>query len=165
MSVWTPSRARAGSVLPPTPPASNCASLTYSSNRRKASGSPAAYFTAAAGRRILLLNLWVRATLAKKATKGIGRKSTHKVPGRTASAKPHGPSARPSTEAQSIASRLPEVTREQTESAKRKFEQGVVARGEAVEAGKPLPPGATHEIIGYRPDGSPILKRKRFSMR
>ena len=49
------------------------------------------------------------------------------------------------------------------EAARRKFEAGVVARNEAVPAGTPLPPGATHEIVGTRPDGTPILKRKRFS--
>jgi hypothetical protein len=50
-------------------------------------------------------------------------------------------------------------------AAKKKFEQGILARGEAVPAGKPLPPGATHEIVGTAPDGSPVLKRKRFSAR
>jgi len=45
-----------------------------------------------------------------------------------------------------------------------KFEQGILARGEAVRAGKPLPAGATHVIIEETPDGSLILKRKRFSM-
>lgn len=65
----------------------------------------------------------------------------------------------------SVAAQLPPVSSEQIEAARRKFEEGVVARGEAVEAGKPLPPGATHEIIGHRPDGTPILKRSRFSMR
>ena len=48
-------------------------------------------------------------------------------------------------------------------AASKKFAAGVVARGEAVPAGEPLPPGATHEIVGYEPDGTPILKRKRFS--
>jgi hypothetical protein len=48
-------------------------------------------------------------------------------------------------------------------SAKRKFEQGILVRGEAVKTGKRLTAGATHEIVGYRPDGSPILRRRRFS--
>jgi hypothetical protein len=67
--------------------------------------------------------------------------------------------AAPST----VASRLPKLSPAQIEAAQRKFEQGVVSRREAAEAGKPLPAGATHEISGRRPDGSPILKRKRFS--
>ena len=104
-------------------------------------------------------------TLAKKKTTNrTGRKSIGKVSGRAASAKAPRTSVRTS-ETEPIASHLPSITSEQTESARRKFEEGIVARGEAVEAGKPLPPGATHEIIGYRPDGSPILRRIRYSTR
>jgi hypothetical protein len=66
-------------------------------------------------------------------------------------------------EPQTVASRLPALSAAQIEAAKKKYEQGIIARREAVEAGKPLPPGATHEITGHRPDGSPILKRRRFS--
>lgn len=65
----------------------------------------------------------------------------------------------------SVASALPPLTAEEIEQAKKKFEEGVISRGEAVEAGKTLPPGATHEIVGHSPDGSPILKRRRFSLR
>jgi len=65
----------------------------------------------------------------------------------------------------SVASQLPPVSPEEVEAARKKFEQGIVSRGEAVEAGKPLPPGATHEIVGQHPDGTPILKRSRFSYR
>ncbi|MGH8798877.1 MAG: hypothetical protein ACREX7_01420 [Casimicrobiaceae bacterium] len=67
--------------------------------------------------------------------------------------------------AQTVAARLPAKSLQQVEAAQRKFERGIIARGEAVEAGKPLPAGATHEIVGRRPDGSPLLKRKRFSTR
>jgi len=47
------------------------------------------------------------------------------------------------------------------------FVQGLVARGEAVKVapGAPLPPGATHEIVGETPSGVPIVKRRRFSLR
>ena len=47
------------------------------------------------------------------------------------------------------------------------FVQGLVARGEAVKVapGAPLPPGATHEIVGETPAGVPIVKRRRFAMR
>ena len=65
----------------------------------------------------------------------------------------------------SVASRLPAMTPEKAKAAKRKFECGVIARGEAVPAGKPLPPGATHEIVGNDAEGAPILKRKRFSLK
>jgi hypothetical protein len=68
-----------------------------------------------------------------------------------------------SVEPETVASRLPALSAAQIEAAKQKYEQGIIARGEAAQRGKPLPPGATHEIIGYRADGSPILKRKRFS--
>ena len=47
------------------------------------------------------------------------------------------------------------------------FVQGLVARGEAVRVapGAPLPPGATHEIVGETPQGIPIVKRRRFAIR
>jgi len=62
------------------------------------------------------------------------------------------------------ASRLARAGAVDSAAAKRKFEQGILARGEAVRAGKPLPPGATHAIVEETPDGSLVLKRKRFSM-
>lgn len=65
----------------------------------------------------------------------------------------------------SVASQLPPMTAAKVTAAKKKFEQGVLTRGEAVPAGKPLPPGATHEIVGKTADGSPILKRNRFSLK
>jgi hypothetical protein len=66
--------------------------------------------------------------------------------------------------AKTVASQLPRVSAAETTRAKNKFEQGILARGEAVQAGKPLPAGATHEIVGKARDGSPILKRRRFSI-
>jgi hypothetical protein len=46
------------------------------------------------------------------------------------------------------------------------FVKGLVARGEAVKVapGAPLPPGATHEIVGETSSGVPIVKRRRFSI-
>jgi hypothetical protein len=78
--------------------------------------------------------------------------------GKSGTGKTKGPAA-----ARTVASHLPEPSPAQVEAAQGKFEQGVVSRREAAETGKPLPPGATHEISGHRPDGSAILKRKRFS--
>jgi hypothetical protein len=66
--------------------------------------------------------------------------------------------------AKPVASQLPLPGAAKTAAAKKKFEQGILARGEAAQAGKSLPAGATHEIVGKAPDGSPILKRRRFSM-
>jgi hypothetical protein len=63
-----------------------------------------------------------------------------------------------------VASQLLPPSATETAAAKKKFEQGIITRGEAVPAGDPLPAGATHEIVGTARDGSPILKRKRFSM-
>ena len=71
---------------------------------------------------------------------------------------------RPAPKSQGVASRLPKATAAQAEAAKRKFEDGVVKRGEAVPAGEPLARGATHEIVGTDSQGRPILKRKRFSL-
>ena len=65
----------------------------------------------------------------------------------------------------SVAAQLPPMTPEKVKAAKRKFERGVIARGEAVPKGKHLPPGATHEIVGTDAEGAPILKRKRFSLK
>lgn len=44
------------------------------------------------------------------------------------------------------------------------FTETTIIRGEAVEAGKALPSGATHEIAGHDASGQPIIKRKRFSI-
>ena len=48
---------------------------------------------------------------------------------------------------------------------KEAFERGIIERGEAAPADEEgrLPPGVTHEIIGYDVTGRPILKRRRFS--
>ena len=50
--------------------------------------------------------------------------------------------------------------------ASKAFVEGLVARGEAVRVAPnaPLPPGATHEIVGTTDEGLPILRRKRMSM-
>ncbi len=73
--------------------------------------------------------------------------------------------APPPDVATTAAAQLPRVTKGEVAAAKAKFEQGILARGEAVKAGKPLPPGATHEIVGKQRSGAPILKRKRFSLK
>ena len=49
------------------------------------------------------------------------------------------------------------------QTAKEHFEEDVVKRGEAVKAGKPLPPGATHEIVKDC-KGKRTLRRRRFSI-
>jgi len=45
------------------------------------------------------------------------------------------------------------------------FVQDLVTRGDAVPPAPDgsLPPGATHEVVGKRPDGTPVVRRKRFS--
>jgi hypothetical protein len=45
------------------------------------------------------------------------------------------------------------------------FRRAAVVRGDAVrcEDGK-LPPGATHEMEGFDAAGTPVIKRKRFSI-
>ncbi|MBS0264131.1 MAG: hypothetical protein JSS02_19500 [Planctomycetes bacterium] len=63
-----------------------------------------------------------------------------------------------------VADQVPAVTPEQEKAARKHFIQGLVARGEAVPEGQPLPPGATHEIIGTDAEGQPLVKRKRFSL-
>jgi len=89
-----------------------------------------------------------------------GKASSGKTRRKPAGAKLAGaPSKRP----KSVASLLPPVTPAQLEAAKRKFEQGLLARGEAVQDGQAPKSGATHVIVGKGADGAPILKRKRFS--
>jgi hypothetical protein len=75
-----------------------------------------------------------------------------------------GRTARAGAKSATVASVLPKVTPDRASAAKKKFEQGILARGEAATAGKPLPRGATHEIVGKAADGGPILKRRRFSL-
>jgi hypothetical protein len=47
-----------------------------------------------------------------------------------------------------------------------RFAEDLLTRGEAAEADEDgeLPPGATHEIVGYTKDGKPKLRRRRFSI-
>ncbi len=44
------------------------------------------------------------------------------------------------------------------------YVRGLIERGEAAKADEHgnLPPGATHEIVGVAPSGSPIVVRRRF---
>ena len=71
---------------------------------------------------------------------------------------------RPAAKTPGVAARLPKTTAANAEAAKRKFEDGVVKRGEAVPEGEPLTRGATHAIVGTDAQGRPILRRKRFSL-
>jgi len=98
--------------------------------------------------------------LAKRTTKRTTGKPARKAPARVSRAAKDKKTAKTS-----VASRLPPMTPEKAKAAQRKFERGVIARGEAAPAGKPLPPGATHEIVGKDAEGEPILKRKRFSLK
>jgi len=61
----------------------------------------------------------------------------------------------------------PETPSPEREALERKtFLEGLIARGEAVAVpeGAPLPPGATHEIVGHTDDGQPVVRRRRFSL-
>jgi len=59
----------------------------------------------------------------------------------------------------------PDSEAERSRKAKEEFERGLIERGEAAPADErgQLPPGATHEIVGYDSEGKPILKRRRFA--
>jgi hypothetical protein len=67
--------------------------------------------------------------------------------------------------ATSVAAQLPDPTSDEIKAAQRHFALSLVARGQAVPKGTPLPPGATHEIVGYDEEGTPLVERKRFSLR
>jgi hypothetical protein len=108
--------------------------------------------------------------MAKKKAKAAGKSRASSVrasaarassgPAKARSKKPAAAQAPPS-----VASRLPVPTSAQIKAAQEKFEQGILARGEAVPAGQPLPPGATHEIVTPADGGPPVLKRNRYSLR
>ena len=59
----------------------------------------------------------------------------------------------------------PEAEAERRRKAEEAYKRGVLERGEAAPADAKgnLPPGVTHEIVGYDAAGQPILKRRRFS--
>ncbi len=59
----------------------------------------------------------------------------------------------------------PEAEAERRRKAEEAYMRGVLERGEAAPADAKgnLPPGVTHEIVGYDAAGRPILKRRRFS--
>jgi hypothetical protein len=105
--------------------------------------------------------------MTPKTAKASPRKSPRKPATKTARSLPVGnrTTKRPAQAARkTVASQLPRVSAAESTAAKKKFKQGILARKEAVQAGKPLPAGATHEIVGKSREGSPILKRKRFSL-
>jgi hypothetical protein len=103
--------------------------------------------------------------MATRGARTSGKKAAAKR-GRREAAPPPGEEATGSAAAASrVASRVPALAQGRVEAAKCKFQEGILSRGEAVPAGVPLPPGATHEIAGQTPDGRPKLKRRRFSTR
>ncbi len=101
--------------------------------------------------------------MAAKTSKGATAKSAGKAAIKSTRVRVGSASVPPA--ADSVAARLPQVTAAEVAAAKQKFEEGILVRGEAAKAGKPLPAGATHEILGKRRDGAPILKRRRFSLK
>ncbi|MGH7741603.1 MAG: hypothetical protein ACRENS_06220 [Candidatus Eiseniibacteriota bacterium] len=64
-----------------------------------------------------------------------------------------------------VSSLVPMSSYDEIDLARRKFEEGLISRGEAAPDSGPLPSGATHVINGRDSDKRPILKRKRFSAR
>jgi hypothetical protein len=114
-----------------------------------------------------VLRIQARIGMTPKTAKASPRKSPRKPATKTARSRPVGSrtTKQPAQVARkTVASQLPRVSAAESTAAKKKFEQGILARDEAVQAGKPLPAGATHEIVGKSREGSPILKRKRFSL-
>jgi len=67
--------------------------------------------------------------------------------------------------APSVAAQIPEVTAEQIAKARKRYAEVLIASGQAVPLGESLMPGATHEIVGHDEDGSPVVSRRRFSLK
>ena len=114
-----------------------------------------------------MLRIQARIAMIPKTAKASTRKTPHKPATKTTHSRPAGSRTTKQTAQvarKTVASQLPRVSAAKSAAAKKKFEQGILARDEAVRAGKPLPAGATHEIVGKTREGSPILKRKRFSL-
>lgn len=98
--------------------------------------------------------------MAKKKTRK--KPVSRKRPQKRATSRVKKPKPAPET---SVAAQLPEPTPDEIKAAQKHFALSLVARGQAVPKGTPLPPGATHEIVGYDEEGTPIVERKRFSLR
>jgi hypothetical protein len=67
--------------------------------------------------------------------------------------------------ASSVASQLDEPTPLQIKAAKSQYARALIAHGQAIPQGTKLTPGATHEIVGQDAEGTPIVKRRRFSLK
>jgi hypothetical protein len=100
----------------------------------------------------------------RKVTSKVATASTKRASSAASAAAGENPRTKSATKPTSVASKIPRADAAKRAAAKKKFEQGILARGEAVPRGEPLPPGATHEIVGKARDGTPILRRKRFSL-
>ena len=102
--------------------------------------------------------------MAKKKTRK--KLTTRQRPKKRISAKLKKPVKKPKALPEtSVAAQLPEPTPDEIKAAQKHFALSLVARGQAVPKGTPLPPGATHEIVGYDEEGTPLVERKRFSLR
>lgn len=64
----------------------------------------------------------------------------------------------------SAADQIPPSTDEENAAAADSFARSLEANEQAVPAGAPLRRGATHEVVGRDADGTPIVKRRRFSI-
>ena len=93
--------------------------------------------------------------MAKKPAKGAKGKSAPKRSKGAASSRAKRPP--------SVAAQLPAASPAQTAAAAKRYSRSVAARGEAVPGGTALPAGATHEVVDREADGTPVLKRRRFS--
>lgn len=66
--------------------------------------------------------------------------------------------------ARSTADQVPVASEDERASAARRSAKSIEANDQAVPEGAPLRRGATHEVVGREEDGTPILKRRRFSI-
>lgn len=92
--------------------------------------------------------------MARKKAKSSKSKAGTRRKGAASSRPKRGPS---------VAEQTPAPSEEASSAAAKRYTRSLVNRGEAVPAGQPLPPGATHEVVDTEPDGTPVVKRRRFS--
>lgn len=93
----------------------------------------------------------------------MARKGSKRAKSKTPAKRGRSAAAPPAKRGRPAAAQVPAPSEEESRAAAQRSARSLEAQGQAVPEGQPLPPGATHEIVGREADGTPMVKRKRFS--